>query len=232
MLWGGRYEGHQLEGMLMFIGDTRTSAVAVTAVAVLAVAAAAGCSGGNKATSSSTASLTSTAAWGTSSAEPSPVIFAYAPPGDYTGLLINASDIGPDITTSGPPKIDPHGPGQTGVAQRFTSSDGRRIINDAISVLIDPANAAQFPAVFKVEMSKDVAGIAEQPIDVGTNGLMDRRYYGSGKNRRQVTDLAFVEGRAAVWLAFLSASNDPIPTDIALDIARKQDAAIKNGLPG
>ena len=211
------------------MGSTRTSAVAMMAAAVVAVAAATGCSGGNNATSPSTASSTSTAASGTSSAEPSPSMFA--PPGDYTGLLINASDIGPNITSPGPPKIDPNGPGKTGVAQHFTNSDGSLILDDVITVLIDPASAAQLAARYKTEVSKASPILVPQPIDVGTNGLMNERYIGSGAGKRLIIDLAFAEGNASVYLLSNSTVNDPIPLDVMLDIARKQDAAIKNGLP-
>ncbi len=43
--------------------------------------------------------------------------------------------------------------------------------------------------------------------------------------------LLFTEGKALVNLEFDSAPSDPIDTDIAKDIGRKQDAAIKKGLP-
>lgn len=217
------------------MGDTRSSTVAMTAAAVLAVAAATGCSSGNNTTSSSTASSTSaasstsTAASGTFSAEPP--LAAYAPPGDYTGLLIDASDIGPDARTPGPPKIDPDGPGRTGVAQSFIKSDRSRIA-DAIVVWLDPARAAEFADTTKNEMSKRFPNGDEQPIDVGTNGFTYWRLAGDNEvNRRRITTLFFTEGKASVNLNFVNLPYDPIPPDVALDIARKQDAAIKKGIP-
>jgi hypothetical protein len=47
-----------------------------------------------------------------------------------------------------------------------------------------------------------------------------------------MTVLVFTEGKALVTLEFDSAPNDPIDPVVALDIGRKQDAAIKHGLPG
>lgn len=207
------------------MGNTRTSKIAVTFAAVLAVAAATGCSGGHNATSSSTASSTSSstsaAASGTSSAVPSS--------GDYTGLLIKASDTGPDFINGGVPTINPVA-GQVGVAQMFfTTRDGHRTIADRITVS-DPATAtAQTVTSSFAELGKDVPGVPDQPIDVGTNGRM---VAGMSPNQsKAVTALVFAEGKAAVYLRFLSAPDDPIPPEFALDIARKQDAAVKNGLP-
>ena len=54
----------------------------------------------------------------------------------------------------------------------------------------------------------------------------------SPDNSQAITVLLFTEGRALVNLEFDSAPNDPIDPDIATDIGRKQDAAIKKGLPG
>ena len=41
--------------------------------------------------------------------------------------------------------------------------------------------------------------------------------------------LLFTEGKALVNLEFDSAPDDPIDADVATDIGRKQDAAIKKG---
>lgn len=46
-----------------------------------------------------------------------------------------------------------------------------------------------------------------------------------------VTSVLFTEGKALVNLEFDTAANDPIDAGVATDIARKQDAAIKSGLP-
>jgi hypothetical protein len=41
----------------------------------------------------------------------------------------------------------------------------------------------------------------------------------------------FTEGKTFVDIEFESAAGDPLPPDFVLDVARKQDAAIKAGLP-
>jgi hypothetical protein len=46
-----------------------------------------------------------------------------------------------------------------------------------------------------------------------------------------VTVLLFTEGRALANLEFDSAPNDPIDAAAALDVGRKQDAALKNKVP-
>jgi hypothetical protein len=44
--------------------------------------------------------------------------------------------------------------------------------------------------------------------------------------------LVFTEGKALVTLEFDSPPNEPTDPAAALDIGRKQDVAIKTGLPG
>ena len=48
----------------------------------------------------------------------------------------------------------------------------------------------------------------------------------------QVNGVMFTEGKTFVDIEFESAAGDPLPPDFILDVARKQDAAIKAGLPG
>ena len=54
----------------------------------------------------------------------------------------------------------------------------------------------------------------------------------SPDNSQAVTMLLFSEGRALVNLEFDSAAGDPIDPAMATDIGRKQNAAIKKGMPG
>jgi hypothetical protein len=155
---------------------------------------------------------------------------AYAPPGDYTGLLIKPSDLGPDIVTPNPPVQNPNGQGQTGVGQLFANPDGTRKVADTITLFADAATANSVAASMNEAMSKDVPGAPAQKIDVGTNGVM---FAGLSPDKANaVTEVAFASGKAVVFLIFQSAPNDAVPPDTALDIARKQDAAVKAGLPG
>jgi hypothetical protein len=199
----------------------------------LAVAAATGCGGGNntesssKTSSTSAASPTSAAASGTPSAGPPSGM--YAPPGDYAGLLIKASDLGSEFTAPNPPVQDPNGPGLTGVGQSFTNADGSNQVTGTITLFVNPATAASVASTMKDELSKDVPGAPVQPIDVGTNGQMIAGM--TADKSKAETDLTFAEGKAVVFLQFHSAPNDPVPSDFALAVARKQDDIIKNGLP-
>jgi hypothetical protein len=211
------------------MGIVRNFGVGVAITAVLA--AATGCSFSQKSSPSSTtsskssttsAASSSSAASTTSSAPPS----GSGPLGDYTNLLLQASDVGSDATTSGPPIQNPGG--VAGAAVTFTNSDRTRSIDDLVIVLVDPAAAAQAAKDRTSEFSKYVTG-APQPFVVGTNGLIGVGL--SPDNSKAVTYVTFAEGKVGVDLTFSSAPNDPAPQDVVLDIARKQDEIVKNRMP-
>jgi hypothetical protein len=190
------------------------------AVATLVVGAVAtGCGGGNKGSSpSSSASSASSAASGTVAPSEQPT--------DYSALLIKPSDIGGDLNAPQPPVLNPNG--APGVAQLFATADNSRRIGDTILIVADPATAAAGVENTKTNYGGKVSG-TWQPVDVGSNGAMISGT--SPDNSQAVTVLLFTEGKALVNLEFDSAPNDPIDADVAKDIGRKQDAAIKKGLP-
>jgi hypothetical protein len=190
------------------------------AVATLVVGAVAtGCGGGNTGSSpSSSASSASSAASGTAAPSEQPT--------DYSGLLIKPSDIGGDLNAPQPPVLNPNG--APGVAQLFATADNSRRIGDTILIVADPATAAAGVENTKTNYGGKVSG-TWQPVDVGSNGAMISGT--SPDNSQAVTVLLFNEGKALVNLEFDSAPNDPIDADVAKDIGRKQDAAIKKGLP-
>jgi hypothetical protein len=187
-------------------------AVAGWAVATLVVGVAtAGCGNDTKAPS------TGAGANGSGSTQPV----------DYAALLVKQHDIGGDFTASGPPVQNPNG--APGVSQLFSNADGSRVIGDAILIVADPATAAVGVANTKNNYASKVTGGDWQPADVGSNGTII-----SGSmpdNSHAITVLVFSEGKAMVSLEFDSAPNDPIDREVALDIGRKQDAALKEGLP-
>jgi hypothetical protein len=116
-----------------------------------------------------------------------------------------------------------------GVAQLFTNGDNSRRIGVTILILADPVAAAGGVENTKENYAGKVTG-TWQPVDVGSNGAMI-----SGTlqdNSQAVTVVLFTEGRTLVDVEFDSAPNDPVNPATATDIARKQAAAIKNGLPG
>ncbi|WP_241520441.1 hypothetical protein [Mycobacterium paraense] len=148
-------------------------------------------------------------------------------PADYSSLLIKPSDIGGDFKSPQPPVLNPNN--ATGVAQLFANPDNSRRIGDTILIVADPAVAKAAIENTKANYAGKVSG-TWQPVDVGSNGFMISG--NSPDNSQAVTVLLFSEGKAVVNIEFDSAPNDPIDPAIAIDVGRKQDAAIKSGLPG
>jgi hypothetical protein len=207
----------------------RILGVGVAVTVALTVATACGSkqssapsSSSSKATSTSTTSSTSAAST-TSSAPPSGV----AKLGDYTYLLLQASDVGSDATTTGPPMQNPGG--VAGAAVTFGNSDRSRTIDDLVVIFTDPTVAAQQANERAQSFGKYVT-TAPQPFEVGTNGLIAVGL--SPDNSKAVTYVTFAEGRVGVDLEFDSAPNDPAPQDVVLEIARKQDGVVKDRMPG
>jgi serine/threonine protein kinase, bacterial len=165
----------------------------------------------------------------TRSIAPPPVLTTTwkAQPTDYSSLLVKASDIGGDLSAPQPPVLNPNG--AAGVAQLFANPDNSRRIGDTILIVADPATAAAGLDNTKTNYAGKVSG-AWQPVDVGSNGALISGT--SPDNSQAITVLLFTEGKALVNIEFDSAPSDPIDADIAKDIGRKQDAAIKKGLPG
>ena len=152
-------------------------------------------------------------------------------PTDYAKLLISASD----IPTNGEPftALDPvpNPFGKTGIEGRFTNPSGSRQIGDTILVQPDPAQAAAALTNFKtnIDANMKVTG-TPQPAAIGADGML---YPGTSADGSQsVTTLLFTQGRADVILEFHSAPDDPIPPDAAVEVGQKQDAAIRDALPG
>ena len=152
-----------------------------------------------------------------------------SPTDSAVGLLIKASDVGPDYRVQGAPTSNRNG-AQPGAQAFFIDPGAHRAIADVITIFPDPAAAAAQTASQSFDqLSKDVPGVKDEPIDVGTNG---RLIQGVSPNQKATIALVFSEGGASVYMRFRSSVDDPTPTEEALDIARKQDAAIKSGLPG
>lgn len=146
-------------------------------------------------------------------------------PTNYSGLLINASDIGGDFTAPQPPVLNPNN--AVGVAQLFVNADKSRRIGDSIQIEADPATASAGLDNTKTNFAGKVNG-SWQPVDVSADGTMISGT--STDNSQAITVLLFTEGRALVDLEFDSAPTDPIDPGIAAEVGRKQDVAIKNGL--
>jgi hypothetical protein len=152
------------------------------------------------------------------------------PPGqvtDYGFLLIKPGDLGGNLTAAQPPLLNPNN--APGVAQLFATADNSRRVWDTIVIGADPAAAAAELGTTRTTYAGKVSGVW-QPVTVGSDGAMISG--ASSDNSQAVMVLLFCEGKALVTLQFDSPSNDPIDPGVATEIARKQDAAIRTGLPG
>jgi hypothetical protein len=190
------------------------------AATTMVVGVAVGGCGSNKSSTASSSSSASSATSATSSS-------AAAQPNDYSALLIKASDIPGDAFTMQPPQLNPGG--KPGVTVLFANAADTREIGDTILVLPADPDAASTLQANITAAGPTVSGGTPQPADVGTGGTMLTG--NSPDGAKAITMVMFSEGKAVVTLEFDGAANDPVPPDGALDIARKQDAAIKSGLP-
>jgi hypothetical protein len=201
----------------------RISPTPVGAVAVMMLAAVSGCSNGSKPSPATPKLATSTAASRTSTSSS-----ASAQPSNYTGLLIQASDINaPETFTATPPINSPNG--QPGITTTFSNQDRTHVIVDTIQILPDPAAAVSALESAKATRDGYVHGVPE-PIGVGTGGTTISGPSPDGT--KGVTVLLFTEGKAFAELEFDGPPDVLVPPDFVTDVGQKQDAAIKKGLAG
>lgn len=202
---------------------SRTVAAGIAATTALAVAIA-GCGGKNSTPSTSKPGSSSSTSGAPSSASSAP-----AQPSDYTGLLIQASDINAPIPfTATPPISNPNG--QPGVATTFKDEDGSHVIKDTIQVFADPGAATNALNAAKGAQGDLIKNPTTQAANVGTSATT---LLGNSPDRSKgVTLLLFTEGRAFVALQFDGPPDTLAPADFVNDVGQKQDAVIKKGLGG
>ncbi|BBZ69530.1 hypothetical protein [Mycobacterium paraseoulense] len=205
----------------------RTLVAGVAATTALA-AAVAGC-GGKTSTPSTSKPGSSSSATSAQSSAPTSSASASAQPSEYTGLLIQASDINAPIPfTATPPTSNPNG--QPGVATTFKDEDGSHVIKDTIQVFADPGAATNALNAAKGAQGDLVKNPTTQAANVGTGGTT---LLGNSPDKSKgVTILLFTEGRAFVTLEFDGPPDTLAPADFVNDVGQKQDAAIKKGLGG
>jgi hypothetical protein len=194
--------------------------VAATTAVALSVA---GCGSKPSPSPSKSGSPTSS----TSSAAPtsSPT----AAPTDYTGLLIQVSDIDAPVPfTASPPTNNPNG--QPGVATTFSTQDGSHVIKDTIQVLADPNAATDALNAAKAGQGAALKHPTTDAAKVGTNGTVLSG--NSPDNSKGIAILLFTEGKAFVTLEFDGPAESLPPQDFVSDLGAKQDAAVKKGLGG
>jgi hypothetical protein len=205
-----------------------TAAVAVTTLVVGATVS--GCGGDEKpsASSSSTSAVSSSASATTSAAAPTSGA-APAPAGSYAGLLIKPEDIvvpGDTFTlTNSTPTA-----GSPGVEGIFNNQNGTRTVDISIYVYPDAATASQALDVSAKAIPEIAVKAQPTPADVGSGGQMAVGPSPDGNKAKGI--VMFTEGKAFVVVELSSGLNDPIQPDFLLDLGRRQDAAVKAGLPG
>jgi hypothetical protein len=210
----------------------KVSAMAAGLAATLVVGVAVTGCGSNKSSSpsSTTSSSTSTSSASPSSTAPTSSSGA-AQPSDYTNLLIKATDIvvpGDTLTLA---QTLPQA-GTPGVSGLFMNQSGSRKVKDDIYIYPDAGTAAKArDAVVQIltDPEMGVKGGTPTPVDVGTGGTMAVGTKSDGS--ASIAKIFFTEGKVTVAIDFESPLSDPLQQDFVLDIARKQDAAIKAGLP-
>lgn len=194
-------------------------AAAATALSL----AATGCGSKPAPAPSKSGSATSSTSSGTSA----PVTSAQ--PTDYTGLLIQATDIDAPVQfTASPPTSNPNG--QPGVATTFSTQDGSHVIKDTIQVLADPGAATDALNAAKAGQGAALQHPTTDAAKVGSNGTVLTG--NSQDNSKGIMILLFTEGKAFVTLEFDGPSNSLPPEDFVNDVGGKQDAAVKKGLGG
>jgi hypothetical protein len=150
---------------------------------------------------------------------------ALAQPGDYGALPVDPNVV-TDSTAyvAGAPTLNPNG--QPGVEQVFTHRDSSRTITDTILVLSDPvaATAALAGATPAVVTTIPGGGSKQAPVGAGGSTITGA----SPDGTRSVTIVRFTEGGTAAVIEFSGAAGDPVPPDLALDYAKRQDAALKD----
>jgi hypothetical protein len=194
--------------------------VAATTALSLSVA---GCGSKPASSPSKSASPTSSASSPTSAPASS------AQPTDYTGLLIQATDIDAPVPfTASPPTSSPNG--QPGVATTFSTQDGSHVIRDTIQVLADPAAATDALNAAKAGQGAALTHPTTDAAKVGANGTVLTG--NSPDNTKGIAILLFTEGKAFVTLEFDGPADSLPPQDFVNDLGAKQDAAVKKGLGG
>jgi hypothetical protein len=210
------------------------AAAGLAATTLVVGAAVTGCgSDKSPSPSSSTKSSTSTSSAASSSSAAPTSSSGAAQPSDYSNLLIKATDIVvPGDSFNGPKtrQLTDPAPGIEGV---FTNQAGSRSVIDSLLVYPDPGAADKdrdsLTKSYVDPQNGAIKGGTPAPADVGVGGTIISGP--SADSTKAKTSVIFGEGKVVALVEFESAPNDPVPAEVALDVARKQDAAIKAGLP-
>jgi hypothetical protein len=203
-------------------------AAGLAASTLVVGAAVAGC-GRDESSSPSSSASSSTSASAASSSAASTSSSAAAQPSDYSNLLIKPTDIIVPGDTFSLTQTLPV-PNPAGVEGVFTNQNGSRKVDDTIYVYPDAALASQALDASAKAIPELSVKATPGPADVGTGGQMAVGPSPDGSKAKGV--LMFTQGKVFAVLELESDPNDPVHPDFLVDLGRKQDEAIKAGLPG
>jgi hypothetical protein len=145
---------------------------------------------------------------------------AAAQPADYNTLVVDPNSITDSLAyTAAPLDINPEG--QQGVRATYNHRDGRQITTTVLFFPDPDAATASLAAV-----AADVVNPKTTPAAVGAGGKVVSGTSPDGV--QSVTVLTFTEGNAATTIEFDGPAADPVPTDMAIDLAKKQDTSIRD----
>jgi hypothetical protein len=151
--------------------------------------------------------------------------YAAAQPGDFSALPVDPNLITDSLAyTAAPPIFNPNG--QPGVEALYTHRDGSRQITSTILVLPDAQAATAALDGARAALAGKVGNGQTQPAAVGSAGTMVSGMSPDGS--KSVTVLSFAEGNTATTIEFDGAPKDPAPSDLVLELGRKQDTAIRD----
>jgi hypothetical protein len=149
---------------------------------------------------------------------------------DYRRLLIEPGDINTGTDTFAIRSSTMNPGGSDGVSALFVNEHDTRAVDDTILVLPDSAAATTALNTTVSSIGTVVTGGRPQPSPVGAGGTVVSGSSPDGS--KAVTVLLFTEDRAVVRLEFGSAPGDPMPPQVVTDVGKKQEIAIRTGLPG
>ena len=149
--------------------------------------------------------------------------YAAAQPGDFSTLPVDPNLITDSLAYNAAPAVyNPNG--QPGVETVYIHRDGSRTITTTVLVLPDAGAATA--ALDGARAGLAVANGKSQPAAVGSGGTMLTGMSADGS--KSVTVLSFTEGNTATTIEFAGAPKDPAPSDLVLELGRKQDTAIRD----
>jgi hypothetical protein len=149
--------------------------------------------------------------------------YAAAQPGDFSTLPVDPNLITDSLAYNAAPLVfNPNG--QPGVQAVYTHRDGSRQITSTILVL--PDTQAADVALDGGRIVSKVANSQTAQAAVGSKGTIVSGTSPDGS--KSVTVLSFVEGNTATTIEFDGAPKDPAPSDLVLELGRKQDTAIRD----